>query len=91
MPSRRNRFSSSSSLSPFSTKKYALYRISAASPGQLVNRSACLNYFVEERMSKFWATFLISKKVTKVNNRPIGEILPNLVTLLEQIVTKPKK
>jgi hypothetical protein len=35
---------------------------------------------VEESGPKIWATSAI-KKLPKVNNRPIGEISPNLVTL----------
>jgi hypothetical protein len=33
--------------------------------------------------SKIWATFEIFQRLPEVNNRPIGENSPNLVTLLE--------
>jgi hypothetical protein len=36
---------------------------------------------VVESSSKIWATSVIYKKQHKINNRPIGENLPNLVTL----------
>jgi hypothetical protein len=32
-------------------------------------------------LEKLWAIYLIFKKLPKVNNRPIGENTPNLVTL----------
>jgi hypothetical protein len=43
---------------------------------------------VEESSPKFLPTFVIFKKVPKVNNRPIGEISPNLVTLVVGGVTR---
>jgi hypothetical protein len=39
------------------------------------------NFTVVESSSKIWATFVIYTKQPKLNNRPIGENSPNLVTL----------
>jgi hypothetical protein len=36
---------------------------------------------VKKVAEKIWATSVIFKKTPKVNNRPIGENSPNLVTL----------
>jgi hypothetical protein len=41
-----------------------------------------LTFTVENSTLKFWATSVIFKKLLKVNNHPIGENSPNLVTLL---------
>jgi hypothetical protein len=41
-----------------------------------------LTFFnVKKVAEKIWATSVIFKKTPKVNNRPIGENSPNLVTL----------
>jgi hypothetical protein len=37
---------------------------------------------VEKGSPNFWATTVISKKMIKETNRPIGEKSPNLVTLI---------
>jgi hypothetical protein len=38
------------------------------------------NRYFGKSGTKNWATFVISKKVPKVNNRSLGENSPNLVT-----------
>jgi hypothetical protein len=38
-----------------------------------------------------WATSVISKRLTKVSNRPIGENSPYLVTLLRVLVSVSKE
>jgi hypothetical protein len=57
------------------------------------NRPACgpthfcqykyITYSVEKSSPIFLATFVIFLKLPRVNNRPMGENLPNLVTLLK--------
>jgi hypothetical protein len=41
------------------------------------------HFFLKKRVSpQYWTTCVIFKMLPKVNNRPIGEHSPNLVTLL---------
>jgi hypothetical protein len=40
-----------------------------------------INFAVEKGSSHFWVAFVITPKLPKVNNHPIGKNSPNLVTL----------
>jgi hypothetical protein len=42
----------------------------------------CLTFTVGKSSPQMWTSLVIKKKLTKVNNHPMGEFSPNLVTLL---------